>query len=135
MNAKVNNQYQIRGFAIESLRWIGFLSGITIAIVLMLFPREFLGSDTNGLDIRLYFGLTIVPAFVSAILSLTRRYWLLIPPSLWFSGLGFYARLEQYPPKGSTLLLLASVTMLIVPFLAWTLRPQKKPAADQQEMK
>jgi hypothetical protein len=118
---------------IELIRWLGFLSGITIVIDLLLFPRISLGSYPNGQDIGLFLVFCIVPAFVAAIISLARRYWLLIPPALWFGGIAFVGRLDKDPPRGSTLLLLAAITMLIVPFLAWTLRPQKKPVADQQE--
>ncbi len=127
----MNNQNKIRRVAIESIRWLGFLAGMTIVVVVLLFPHEWTGLDPGGWDIGLTLGLILAPAFVSAVLSLVRRYWLLIPPALWFSGWSFSLRLRKHPPAWSTVFLVAAVVMLVVPFLSWALRSQKRPGENR----
>ena len=59
----------------EIIRWIGFFSGITIGIIILLFPNDWV---TSGKATSIGFQLVIIsitalPAFAAAFLSLTRE--------------------------------------------------------------
>lgn len=124
----------------EAIRWIGFFAGMTLGIIVLLFPKNWVGSEPNSRDILLTLGLMVLPAFASAVISLARLYWVLILPGIWFVGWGFALRLETHPPGWSLVFLVVAVLLLVAPFLAWGLNGKSKlekgqPAAPGDEDK
>jgi O-antigen/teichoic acid export membrane protein len=128
----MDNQGKLHKIAVESIRWLGFLASMSIAVIVLLFPSDWIGSHPGGMDIALIVGFVFVPTILSAVLSLARRYWLLTLPALCSVVWCFYFCLKEYPPRWLVVLILSTVVMLIVPFLSWVLRLKKRAEADLQ---
>lgn len=117
---------RIHESALEFIRWLCFGAGITILIILLLFPKDFPSNWQAWEEIALNIALIMLPAFASAILSLVRRFWILLIPALWFIVLGFSLRLEDRTCFSSILFLIAALILFISPFAVWGIR-QKQP--------
>jgi|SRR5208337_4645659 len=118
------NPHRLQGE--EVARWLGFLAGMTLVLVLLLFPRQMFKDEPSGAEIWLYLGLFVMPAFISALLALVGRFWVLIVTGLFYVAWGFTWRLEKRPPGLSVLFLVAAVIILMIPFMVWGLKQKPK---------
>lgn len=116
---------RIHEFALEFIRWLCFGAGITILVIVLLFPHKFNFDWRDWREIALNIGLIMLPAFASAILSMAKLFWILLIPGVWFVVVGFSFRLEAYPSRWSAVFLVAALILFISPFLAWALRPKQ----------
>ena len=128
---EMDNQGRLRKIAVESIRWLGFLASMSIAVIVLLFPSDWTGSQPGGMDIALIVGFVFVPTILAAFLSLARRYWLLTLPALCSVVWCFYFSLKEDPPRWLAVLILSTALMLIVPFLSWLLRSKKRAESEQ----
>jgi len=110
----------------EWIRWIGFVSGMIIFLIAILFPNDWLGSKPDSADIFLTLGLIIVPSIGAAILSLARKFWILLVPGVWFIVLGVISRTEKNPASWSLLFVVAATLLFITPFLSLTFKQKRK---------
>lgn len=110
----------------EWIRWIGFVSGMVIFLIAILFPNDWLGSKPDSADIFLTLGLIIVPSIGAAILSLARKFWILLVPGVWFIVLGVISRTEKNPASWSLLFVVAATLLFITPFLSLTFKQKPK---------
>lgn len=117
-----NHQVNKLGNSLEWIRWIGFVSGMIIFLIAILFPNDWLGSKPDSSDIFLTLGLIIVPSIGAAILSLARKFWILLVPGVWFIALGVISRIEKNPASWSLFFVVAATILFITPFLSWTFK-------------
>jgi len=110
----------------EWIRWIGFVSGMIIFLIAILFPNDWLGSKPDSADIFLTLGLIIIPSIGAAILSLARKFWILLIPGVWFMVLGFISRTEKNPASWSLFFVVAATLLFITPFLSLTFKQKPK---------
>jgi len=110
----------------EWIRWIGFVSGMIIFLIAILFPNDWLGSKPDSADIFLTLGLIIIPSIGAAILSLARKFWILLIPGVWFIVLGVISRTEKNPASWSLFFVVAATLLFITPFLSLTFKQKPK---------
>ena len=103
----------------EWIRWLGFVSGMTIFLILLLFPNYWISSEPDSADIFLTLGLIIIPSIGGAILSLARKFWILLIPGIWFIVLGVFLRSEKNPTSWSLFFVIAATLLFVTPFLSW----------------
>ena len=92
----------------EWVKWIGFISALIIFLIVVLFPKHWISNKPDTTDIVLTLFLIIFPSIGSAILSLNKKYSLLIVTGLWFMLLGFIERTETYPANWSFYFVIAA---------------------------
>ena len=110
----------------EWIRWLGFVSGMIIFLIALLFPNDWLGSKPDSADIFITLGLIILPSISAAILSLARKFWILLVPGAWFIALGFTFRIEKNPASWSLIFVVAATMLFVTPFLSWTFKQKPK---------
>ena len=110
----------------EWIRWVGFVSGMIIFLIAILFPNDWLGSKPDSADIFLTLGLIIIPSIGAAILSLARKFWILLIPGVWFIVLGVISRTEKNPASWSLFFVVAATLLFITPFLSLTFKKKPK---------
>jgi len=106
----------------EWLRWVSFAAAIAILLGLLLFPKPFLGTKATGRDVMLYVSLGILPAVLAAILSLVRKFWLLLVPGIWFTLFGVFGRYVNPSDASAILHVLSGLVLVFTPILAEVLR-------------
>ncbi len=63
--------------------------------------------------------VVVLPVAIAVMLSLTRLFWLLELPGLWFAVIACTARASTRPPRGSAFLVFASLALAVLPLVAW----------------
>lgn len=119
----------------EWVKWIGFISGLTIFLNVVLFPNYWITDKPDVNDILLSLFLIIIPSIGSAILSLYKKYSLLIVTGLWFMLLGFIERTETYPDNWSFYFVIAATILFITPFLARSFVKKEKVISNRKQEK
>ena len=97
-----------------------------IFLIAILFPNDWLGSNPDSADIFLTLGLIIIPSIGAAILSLARKFWILLIPGVWFIVLGVISRTEKNPASWSLFFVVAATLLFITPFLSLTFKQKPK---------
>lgn len=124
----------------EWVRWVGFGSSITIFIIFLLVPEEWIGIGTkpDRAEIFTTVGLFILPALGAAVLSLVRKFWILLIPGVWYVSTGFLIRIElinrnlstwsigRNPSTWSIFLVLAATILLLTPIIAFAFEREAK---------
>ncbi len=116
----VGNRFQES--ALEFIRWLGFFAAITILAIVLLFPYDFNISSQDWTSIAIPAIFVLLPALASAILSLTRRFWILFFPAVLLGVIGFSLRLHHPERKCLPVFLIAALILFISPLLAWGVR-------------
>jgi ABC-type Mn2+/Zn2+ transport system permease subunit len=119
----------------EWVKWVGFISGLIIFLNVVLFPNYWISNKPDTSDILFSLFLIIIPSIGSAILSLYKKYSLLLVTGLWFMLIGFIERTETYPANWSFYFVIAATILFITPFLARSFVQKEKIGTKEKQEK
>jgi hypothetical protein len=97
------------------LRWVSFVAGVSILFFFLVNAKELLGSKVERFNILLFLLLLILPAIITALLSLFKKFWWLLPFSVWFGCVGTTAKYDEI--EYSEILIALALVLLFVPFI------------------
>ncbi len=97
------------------VRWIAFTSAIFVLALLLLYPREFLGSHPTPKYFFLFLGFALLPAILAAVLCFTRLFWTVALAGMWFLFVSVSIRSADPPSAWSFFLVLGALAMLLTP--------------------
>lgn len=101
----------------EWLRWVGLSSALVVLFLLLLFPRDTLGSTPGRSDILMAAVFFVMPAVLAMVISFSRWIRLVAFPGLWLLFLAVAMRSDTEPPRWSILFLVAAFSMCLVPLI------------------
>jgi len=119
----------------EWVKWIGFISGLIIFLIVVLFPKPCITNKPDTTAILLTLFLIVFPSIGSAILSLNKKYSLLMVTGLWFMVLGVIERTEPNPANWSFYFVIAATLLFITPFLARSFVKKEKVISNRKQEK
>jgi len=105
------------------LRWVSFLAAVSILLFFLLNVKYVTGSEIEKNDILVFLLLAILPAIITSLLSLFRKFWWLLPFSVWFGFLGIMAPFDG--KDYSEILIVSSVILFFAPFINMALYRKK----------
>jgi len=106
------------------LRWVSFLAGVSILIYFLLTVKVGLGSKIEKFNILFFLLVFILPAITMSLLSLFKKFWWVLPFSVWFCFLGTSAKYSKI--DYSEVVIVSSLILFFVPFINMVLSRKKE---------
>jgi len=105
------------------LRWVSFVAGFSILFFFLVNVKELLGSKIERSDIWFFLLAVILPAIIASLLSLFKKFWWLLPFSVWFGLIGTWGK--YYQTAYSEILIVSALVLFFVPFINMVLSRMK----------
>jgi hypothetical protein len=110
--------------------WLGIVASGLVLGLLALKAKHFVGHWDSALDILLYLVLAVLPSFLNVFLTALGYLWWSFGIGLWLTFLAVLFLFDKHASPESMTLLLATVTVCLIPFLNRA-RAIKKGKADE----